>query len=426
MTEFSIAKRKPSPRVRETVRFRATGAQPRQRIAVIGAGPSGLTLARLLQMRGHHVTVFESVASPDVRLSGGSLDIDSSTGGRALRAAGLGTALARVARPEASGYTIADSSGAVLLRIPATPVLCQRPEVDRQDLRRLLLEALAPQTVRWGHRLAFVERDTSGRNRLRFEQRSDETADIVVGADGVHSGVRPYITSVPPRYSGVSLLQGELAEPERQCPEILRWMAGGNLFALGHGKGVLAQRRGDGVLVFYLTQKVPENRLHESAASKGQHESMASRALAGWHPAFTTLFSAAQVLVPHPLYVTPADQTWESQSDMTLMGDAAHSLTPFGGQGANMGLCDALSLADCLAGHGEGDTAAAIRSYEREMLTRTRAVQIDTLGLLEVFHSPDAGRQVIRRFLGPFAPLSGAMTRVATIVARVTRVNRMT
>lgn len=84
-----------------------------------------------------------------------------------------------------------------------------------------------------------------------------------------------------------------------------------------------------------------------------------------------------------------------------------------------MGLCDALGLADCLSECAGQDTALAIRRYEREMLTRTRAVQINTLGLLEIFHGPDAAREVVRVFLGPFAPLSGAMTGVATMVSRV-------
>ena len=391
-----------------------------RKISIVGAGPAGLTLARLLQMRGNEVSVFERAASSSVRPDGGSLDIDTRSGGMALRAAGLRDAVARVSRPEASGYTIADDQGHTVLRIPA--LLSRRPEIDRYDLQAILLTSLAPGTVRYDHRLVGIERSKTDVPVLRFDGEPDVVADIVVGADGVRSRVRPYVTSVATEYSGVALLHGEIADPETICPQILNWMSGGNFFALGDRKGVSAQRRGDGVLVFYLTQKLSEMQAYEMeklSADAFRHH--ADIALKNWHPAFRDLFRAADRLVPHALRVTPVEQTWESCPDITLIGDAAHALTPFGGEGANMAMIDALRLADAISSSSTHDCRAAFSAYESEMLGRTKNVQRATLGLLETFHTVNAAENVVGELFGGLAPLAPVISKVAPAADYVSR-----
>ncbi len=125
-----------------------------KQVAIIGAGPGGLTLARLLQMRGVSVAVFERDSSRDSRNQGATLDLHPESGLAALRAAGLMDAFRANYRPGADALLIANEYAEVVYTDPSSQGhSAERPEIDRGPLRDLLIESLTPGTVRWDRKL---------------------------------------------------------------------------------------------------------------------------------------------------------------------------------------------------------------------------------------------------------------------------------
>jgi 2-polyprenyl-6-methoxyphenol hydroxylase-like FAD-dependent oxidoreductase len=179
-------------------------------IAIVGGGPGGATLARLLQGRGFQVKVFERDASATARPQGGSLDLRADSGQRAVDAAGLTAEFAAVSREDAKAFRMLDPAGNEIPSGGSETHENPGPEIDRADLRRLLLDALAPDTVEWGHAVQGVTPVKNGRWRIDFEDRSSCTADLVVGADGMGSKVRRRLTSVEPIYTGITMLAAKI------------------------------------------------------------------------------------------------------------------------------------------------------------------------------------------------------------------------
>ena len=130
------------------------------RIAIIGGGPGGLMLARLLQLNGLSPIVFERDAHAGERPQGGSLDLHGETGQRAMRLAGLEREFTLAARPDDQGDRLYDPDGRLLFDRDGEGD--DRPEIDRTMLRRILLESLAPGTVRWNSRIAEIAQTRAG------------------------------------------------------------------------------------------------------------------------------------------------------------------------------------------------------------------------------------------------------------------------
>ncbi|WP_269448436.1 FAD-dependent oxidoreductase [Acetobacter cerevisiae] len=178
-----------------------------QRIAIIGGGPGGLMLARLLQRHGKCPVVLERDRHAEERPQGGSLDMHSETGQYAMERAGLREAFMAAARPEDQGDRLYNAEGELLFdRNEPTD---DRPEIDRSVLRQILLNSLTPGTVLWGRRITRIAPEKGG-----FVVGGDgwsEQFDAVVGADGAWSVVRPLLSDAVPLYEGVTLVElGEL------------------------------------------------------------------------------------------------------------------------------------------------------------------------------------------------------------------------
>jgi hypothetical protein len=219
---------------------------PRDRtVSIIGAGPAGLTLARLLQMRGAMVRVFERDTSRAVRGQGGSLDLHEDSGQLALRSAGIENRFQAVARPDGQHTRILDRHGVLRAELLAEDEPQSRPEIDRGVLRDLLLDSLAPDTVIWDRQLLRVDRTEAARPLLVFGNAPAVEADLVVGCDGGRSKVRPLRSDLTPHYSGVTFVQTWVADADRRHPDLASFVGPGNVIALGDNKALMAQRNGD-------------------------------------------------------------------------------------------------------------------------------------------------------------------------------------
>jgi 2-polyprenyl-6-methoxyphenol hydroxylase-like FAD-dependent oxidoreductase len=116
----------------------------------------------------------------------------------------------------------------------------------------------------------------------------------------------------------------------------------------------------------------------------------------GWSDLWEPLFKHAVSMVWRPLLVYPIDQPWASKPNLTLIGDAAHVMPPYAGEGVNMAMLDALVLSKFLL--REDKTAIAIAAYETEMFSRMRSMTAETMANTEMFYAPDACERVVALF----------------------------
>ncbi|KAF9309559.1 hypothetical protein BG003_009614 [Podila horticola] len=161
-------------------------------ICVIGAGLAGLILARVLQVHGIRATVFETEASPVSRNQDGTLDMHADGGQHALKTAGLYDKFLKNVRFEAQDTRLMDKHAAILIQIQDSKNAHHRPEIDRGDLRRLILASLEDGTVQWGTKVHQVKPSVDQTNKLTvlYNGGQEATFDLVCGADGGWSKVR--------------------------------------------------------------------------------------------------------------------------------------------------------------------------------------------------------------------------------------------
>jgi 2-polyprenyl-6-methoxyphenol hydroxylase-like FAD-dependent oxidoreductase len=363
-------------------------------IAIIGGGPSGLTLARLLQMNGADVKVYERDANKDSRPKGATLDLHEESGLAALEAAGLMNAFWANYRPGADKMLIMDEKGNVLYDEHSEVASDRgRPEIDRGPLQNILLDSLKPGTVVWNSQFVSMSQQNCVW-KIEFKNEEVVFADMVIAADGANSKIRPYVTSVRPFYAGVTAIEGAVYNSQVNCPKIHALLDGGKIFAMGNEQRLIVGGKGDGSLVFYPGFKCDENWAKESGIDfndKAQVIAWFHEYYKGWDEMWLELFeNATTAFIPRPQYCMPPGQTWEAQPNLTLLGDAAHLMPPYAGEGVNMAMLDALELSQCLLNPEYSDTLGAISAYEKQMRSRASATAEDTLASTEILHSNNA------------------------------------
>ena len=349
-----------------------SAAPTQARISIIGAGPGGLTCARILQRRGIAVTVYDRDAGPGVRNQGGTLDLHADNGQIALREAGLLEEFFKLARPEGQEMRQLDLNGTITShQVPEAGELF-KPEIDRGRLRDLLLDSLQPGSVQWGRALERVTGPADGPRRLHFADGTTIESDLVIGADGASSRVRPVVSSAVPEYSGVSFLEAWFNDVENSHSEIAELVGQGGAHAADGERGMFAQRNGGDHIRVYLIQRVPVDWISQSGLTADDTDAIRTLLLdryAHWSPRLRRLITDNDGPYIHrPIFALPVPHTWEHNPTVALLGDAAHLMPPLG-VGVNLAMLDASELALALADCATVDDA--IRAYGRTMLPRS-------------------------------------------------------
>jgi len=359
------------------------------KIAIVGGGPGGLTLARLLQMNGATVKVYERDLDKHARVQGATLDLHPESGLKAMERAGLMDAFKANYRPGADRLCITDHNAHVVFdegEYTGAEVTFGhehfRPEIDRGPLRKILLEALDPDTVVWNSHFKAM-RQTGTTWILNFHNGSSASADLVIAADGANSKIRPLITDIKPFYSGVTAVEGSVYDAEKRIPGICNLLKGGKIFAFGNRKTIIVSSKEDGTVAFYAGFSAEENWIDQSKidfSDKTQVVNWFKQDFLEWDPIWQELFEQANgAFTPRPLYCIPLDQHWPALPNLTMLGDAAHLMPPYAGEGVNMAMLDALELAEHLTDPKFNTVQAAIAHYENQMRSRAAIAAKESL-----------------------------------------------
>lgn len=358
----------------------------RRRIAIVGGGIGGLTLALALRELDVEVAVYEAAA--ELREVGAAVALSGNATRFYEGELGLGDAgrakwfevQALIYRDGRSGETIAEFREDYRARYGHPYV-----GIHRADLQVILSTAVGPDAIHLSKRMQSID-DSGTEAVLHFTDGTSASADLVIGADGARSTTRRLMLGYDDAlYSGASAFRG-IVEPSAMpsMPDtdaIQFWM--------GPGRHCLHYPIGSGAHNFFLVERHQAPWPYkEWIAPTDDTEKLAG--FADWHPAIVEMVSAVTCRQRWALFHRPPLGRW-SKGRITLIGDAAHALVPHHGQGANQSIEDAMVLAHQLRAHPD-DWDAGRAAYERLRRGRTRKVQYASITTADVLHLPDGPR----------------------------------
>ena len=377
--------------------FREAGGQkrPALRVAVAGAGIAGLTFAAALHRAGIDCHVYEQ-AEQLTEVGAGVQVAPNAT--RLLHRLNLGDLLQTVAVvPQAIEMRRWDD-GTLLQRTPLANVCSQRfgapyYTVHRADLHSCLISLVPPDRVHLGARLDAVTQ-TPDEARLHLADGTTVTADLVVGADGIHSIARGQIAVDRPKYSGQAIYRG-LVPAERVPflltePRVQLWF--------GPDQHCVCYPVSSGRQVSFGATVSASQWHEESWFERGDVAELAA-AYKGWHSDVVKLIGAAEQVSKWALHDRESIDRLSS-GRVAVIGDAAHPMLPFQAQGANQAIEDAVVLAVCLVEAGPDGLSDALRRYERIRLPRITRIQHQSRANAETFHLVDGDAQRRRDAFG--------------------------
>jgi 2-polyprenyl-6-methoxyphenol hydroxylase-like FAD-dependent oxidoreductase len=397
------------------------------RIAIVGAGPAGLTLGALLHKHAIAFTIFELRQRPTVKeLSrpSGMLDLHEGSGLAAIRECGLYDEFLKHTGDCAETQKVADKDGNILYSDDGEEGSGDRPEIARHALLAILNTKVPEGSIKWGHKLVSARSTgVSTETELDFGPHGKYTFDFVVGADGAWSAVRALVTDIQPHYAGIQSVTLSIENISTRYPRLAALIGRGSFLALGLRNGVITHRgprNSAGVYVFFSAEDERFGGEGMRVASVTKEQLLSDEALLGrFGPIVKELVAVGcddtadqpgGVVDVKPLYMLPIGAAWAHKAGVTIVGDAAHLMCPWAGEGVNLAMCDALFLAKVIVKAWEGgrdvrEFQAALdpllRQFEEDMVARAKEKAEETFSNGQMMFGED-GAKALAGFFSSF------------------------
>ena len=356
--------------------------QDLKHIAIVGGGPGGLMLVLLLQRQGFSFTIYERGYQNMHSDRGGSLDIHDDSGQLPLKEAGIFENFRKHARYEGEDTRIVNKDGEILYDEDAEGE-GNRPEIDRGKLCDIIMEQIHPENIKYGFKFEKLIQRDNGEVELVFENGTTVMTNLVIGADGAFSQIRSHLTNAKPEYTGISMI--EMNSDENEHPDLLKFNKNGKLIGLGGDQAILGQRNGDGRIMAYISFKTKYEKLDEYRNLS--LDTLKERLLAeysDWDSELQNYIAYSYDDIKfRRIYKLPIGLTWATQPNITIIGDAAHLMSPFAGEGVNMALYDAYLLAESFKNFN--NLTEVLKVYEQQMFETTKVHAKESQDNLEIF-----------------------------------------
>ncbi|KAG5980170.1 hypothetical protein E4U55_004311 [Claviceps digitariae] len=380
------------------------------RIAIIGGGPGGLTLGCLLYKAGVQAIIFDRRPKPtddDYNKPSGMLDLHEESGLKAIQQCGLWDEFLTLTGDCSEEHKIYDYHGNLLHHDFGGAADGARPEISRHALTKLLGSNLPSQMIRWDHKAVEVASSAADDGCTEivvdFGVHGKQTFDFVIGADGAWSKVRRLLTPVTPRYSGIHIITLDIPSVTTEHPHLSDFLGPGSMTSLAFHNGIMSHRGPNGAARFYLTVSTEDEHFAQTSGLGNKTASEAASALVEDASLFGRWAELCKELIMRacqsgkpgdkldikPLYALPTKHAWETKPGVTLLGDAAHLMAPFAGEGVNLAMWDALDLSDViikLAKSGASDAhdfqrnmLPLVEEFERNMTLRAHEKMEETV-----------------------------------------------
>jgi 2-polyprenyl-6-methoxyphenol hydroxylase-like FAD-dependent oxidoreductase len=370
-----------------------TSNKTNKSIAIIGGGPGGLMLGLLLQQQGYDYTIFEK-AHPTVNSDrGGSLDIHDDSGQLPIIEMGIYERFKSLVRYEGEDTKVIAKDGTVIFEEDAEGE-GGRPEIDRGELCDIILEQLDKAHIKYGYAFDSLEHLANKKVAVSFTNGEVEQFDLVVGADGAFSKVRPYLSTADIEYTGISMVEINIDDVKNNYPELATYNKNGKAMALGGNQALLAQLNGDGRIKVYVSYRAPKEQLDTyKQLSISELKAQLLSDFDDWHEDLKAYIHAmSDDVLFRRIYKLPIGFNWNHDAQVTMLGDAAHLMSPFAGEGVNTALYDAYIFVEALKANDDFDEA--IRQYEQQMLSYAQDRAQESQDNLELMFAPDAAQQM--------------------------------